>query len=103
MPGLLLILTDLAGARFRAGLEVAATAAAMGRPVRVLVKAPAIKQLAQNPSVLTLLQELGAELIVCQTDLSSAGLEAASLPPVVEPAGLLHAMRETDGWQLLLV
>lgn len=101
-PGLLLILTEAPGERFRAAAELAATVAALGRPVRVLVKGGALRALALDASGFALLFELGAEIIACQTDLAEAALEATALPPAVEAAGMLHALRGTEGWQLLL-
>lgn len=103
MPGLLLIATRAEGARFRAAAELAAAVAATGRPVRVLAKGAALPALAEGGEAFALLFELGAEVIACQTDLAAAGISAAALPAGVEAAGMLHALRGTSDWQLLLV
>ena len=102
MPGLLLILTEGQGARFRAACELAASVAAMGRPVRVLAKGEAAGLLARDGAALSLLSELGAELLVCQTDLAEARLSAEAMPAGVAAAGMVHALRGTEDWQLLL-
>jgi len=102
VSGLLLILCEGEGGRVRAGLELAATVAAMGRPVRVLLKGAALRSAPRLHEQFAVLHELGAEILACQTDMADGGVAAADLPPGVEAAGMLHAMRGTDGWQLLL-
>ncbi len=98
-PGLLLVLTERGSARARAALETAAAAAALGRPVAVLLKGP---DLADCPALATL-RELGAELGACQAAMADAGVTVADLPPGVQPTGLVAFLAGRETWQLLLV
>jgi intracellular sulfur oxidation DsrE/DsrF family protein len=99
MPGLLLILTDTRGERFEAALELAATAAALGRPVAVLLRGAAV----QAADACAVLLELGATVSVCQTAMAAQGLEAAALPANVEPGGMVGFLAGRADWQLAVV
>lgn len=96
--GLLLILTERGTPRAAAALELAAAAAALGRPVALLMKGP---DFADCPALATL-RELGASLFACQTAMAAAGVVADALPPGVSPSGLVALLAERAGWQLLL-
>lgn len=100
MPGLLLIVTQTADARFAAAAELAASMAALGRPVAVLVRDAAVLDLAR-PAFATLL-ELGGCIGACQTAMAAHGLAAADLPAGVEPLGMLAFLEGRAGWQLLM-
>ena len=102
MPGLLLILTEARGERFEAALELAATAAALGRPVAVLLRGAALPAPGVAGAYGVLL-ELGATVAVCQTAMAAQGLSAAALPPGVEPAGMVGFLAERADWQLAVV
>lgn len=91
--GLLVILTE--GARARVALELAATAAAMGRPVAVLLKCWPVPDLA-------LLDGLGVEVVMCQTALAEAGGDARRLPAGVTTGGMVGVLRGRESWQLAL-
>lgn len=96
--GLLLILTERGTVRAAAALELAAAAAALGRPVAVLLKGP---DLGDCPA-LAMLRDLGASLHACQTAMAAAGVAADALPPGVSPSGLVALLAGREGWQLLL-
>ena len=105
MPGLLLILAEVRGERFAAAAELAATAAALDRPVALLLRAPALQALGQPPvqQALAMLLELGAGICACQTAMAGLGLSAADLPPGVEPLGMVAFLAGREDWQLAIV
>lgn len=96
MTGLLLILVSREGTQAETVIEVAATAAALGRPVSVLVKCWPL------PDGLQTLADLGTEISVCQTAMAEGGGSAAELPDGVVATGLVSAMAGKEDWQLLL-
>ena len=104
MPGLLLILTEVEGERFRAGVELAATAAALGRPVALLLRGAAAAGLRDGRlgPPLSLLAELGVEAGICQTAMAEHGLVAADVPVGVTPTGMVAFLRGRADWQLVL-
>jgi intracellular sulfur oxidation DsrE/DsrF family protein len=97
MPGLLLVLTRADGDRFSAAVEVAAAAAALGRPVAVLLKGPALA------AELDLLRAMDVELFACQTAMAAAGIPATALASGIEPTGLVALLAARADWHLLLV
>lgn len=96
MTGLLLVLTAAGGERFEAAVELAATAAALGRPVAVLLKGEALT------ADLGLLLDLGAELVACQTSMASHGVAAGALAEGVVAGGMVSVLAGREAWQLLL-
>ncbi|MFA7441527.1 MAG: hypothetical protein WCZ66_11255 [Sphingomonadaceae bacterium] len=97
--GLLLVLTEVEGERYDAAIETAATAAALGRPVALLLRGPAVLQ----PDKLSMLKELGANISACQTALSRYNLDAGQhLPRDIPASGLMQFMAGRERWQLLL-
>lgn len=105
MSGLLLIITECHPLRLDAGVELAATLAAMDRPVAVLLRGTALAACKQAPlaDALMMLRDLGAELLACQTAMNDAGLHAADLPPSVRASGMVAALKGRADWQLLLI
>lgn len=104
MTGLLLVMTEAAGERFAAAIELAATVAALDRPVAVLLRGPAVAALgsAEVAGAFDLLFELGANVAICQTAMAALGLQVAELPPGVEALGMVAFLAEREQWQLLL-
>jgi peroxiredoxin family protein len=98
MPGLLLVLTERGTARAAAALETAAAAAALGRPVAVLLKG---SDFADCPALQTL-RALGGQLGACQAAMAEAGVTAADLPPGTVPQGLVTFLADRADWQLVL-
>lgn len=104
MPGLLLIVTQMADERHAAAVELAACAAALGRPVAVLVKAEATKELARpvlRPDYQTLV-DLGASIAACQTAMAAHDLAADDLAPGVEALGILAFLEGRADWQVVI-
>lgn len=104
MPGLLLILTEAEGERFSAAMELAATTAALGRPVAALLRGPAVAALGrpQFGKAFDLLFELGVSISVCQTAMAAHALTASDLPPGVEALGMVAFLQGREDWQLLM-
>jgi len=91
--------------RLRAGLEVAASAAALGRPVRMFLQGPAVR-LFDEPGLAALLEEaraLGLAITACQTALAAAELRADELPAGVETSGLIALLAGAEDDQLLMI
>jgi|GEM_PF-3141358 intracellular sulfur oxidation DsrE/DsrF family protein len=105
MPGLLLIVTQAKGERFEAALELAAAAAALGRPVAVLLRGPAVLAVRRAGRVraFDLLFELGARVSLCQTAMAAHGVTAADLPTGVAATGLVALLAGRADWQLAIV
>lgn len=103
MSGLLVILTESGGERFAAATDTAAAAAALGRPVCMLLRGRAALLGHPLPASLAMLAELGVEIFYCQTALAAHALDAAShLPPGAQAAGLVQFLSDRADWQLLL-
>ena len=105
MPGLLLIVTEAGTERFAAAAELAATTAALGRPVALLLRGPALKALGEPRMLqsLAMLFELGATVSACQTAMAAHALTAADLPPGVEPLGMVAFLAGREDWQVAVV
>jgi len=79
MTGLGIIVAGVDPVRFRTALTLAAAQAALGGRVRVLLDSGAVA-LAQGPdALLESCFELGAEVMLCQTGLAEARLDASAL------------------------
>jgi len=105
MSGLLVIVSEVEGARFAAVIELAAATAALDRPVAMLLRGPAVQALghAHVAGALDLLIELGTEIGICQTAMATYGLTAADLPPGVEAHGMVSFLSGRATWQLAIV
>jgi len=105
VSGLLVVVSEASSERFAATVELAAAAAALDRPVAVLLRGPAARALGQ-PEVaraFDLLFELGVEVGLCQTAMAAYGMVAADLPPGVEAHGLIAFLAGRADWQLVVV
>ncbi len=105
MTGLLVVVSEAGGERFAATLEIAAAAAALDRPVAMLLRGPAVQALGepQIARAFDLLFELGVEIGLCQTAMAAHGMVAADLPPGVEAHGLVGFLSGRASWQLVVV
>jgi predicted peroxiredoxin len=104
MTGLLVILSETGGERFSAALELAAATAALGRPVTLFLRGPAVTRL-HEPYVteaLTLLTDLGATLTACQTALATHNIPATTLPAGIEATGLISLLASCPDCQVSL-
>ncbi|MFN7176448.1 MAG: DsrE family protein [Thermaurantiacus sp.] len=102
MTGLALVLAEADGPRVEAALELAAAAAALGDPVGLFLSRDALRLLGGGAAPLTILLELGADVGVCQTSMAARGIDAAGLPPGIEPLGLVGFLSERRGWRILM-
>lgn len=105
MTGLLVVVSEASGERFAATVELAAAAAALDRPVAMLLRGPAVRALGQ-PAVaraFDMLFELGVEVGLCQTAMAAHAMVAADLPPGVEAHGLIAFLAGRAEWQLVMV
>lgn len=100
MTGLALVLTGEEGSRLDAAVDIAATLAAMGQPVSVLLKADAVTR--PPLSALATLTALGASISACPTALADRDQPLHSLPDGVQSEGLVSFLSRCHGWQLLL-
>jgi predicted peroxiredoxin len=102
--GLLMIVTEAEGERFAAAMELAATAAALDRPVALLLRGPAVRALGRKPvaQAFDMLFELGANISICQTAMAAHAMTAAGLPPGIEALGMVAFLQGREDWQLLL-
>lgn len=106
--------------RFRAGLEVAAAAAAVGRPVRMFLQGGAVRLLARpmassgdagqrlvgQPRLAELFDEaraIGVALIACQSGLALCSLGADALGEGVAIGGLVSLLADGADDQLLMI
>lgn len=105
MTGLLMIVSDVEGERFAAAMEVAAAAAALGRPVAILLRGPAVRALGQShvAAAFDLLFELGADIGICQTAMATHGMTAQDVPAGIEAHGMVHFLSGRPDWQIVLV
>ncbi|MCJ8157441.1 DsrE family protein [Sphingomonas sp. LaA6.9] len=109
MPGLTIIVTSADPTRFHAALSIAAASAATSAPTRVYLHADAVALAAPPhdcpddaryaagglPTLAQLIEEvraLSVRLIVCQTGLALASLDAGALGPNIEAGGLVSLL-----------
>ena len=105
MQGLTILIPVADRARFRAALSLACAQAALGGRVRVFCQEDAATLLVDSPDVdeaslsarglptiptlISAAQEIGVELLVCQTGLAAASLTIDGLFASVEAGGLV--------------
>ena len=99
MSGLRLVLTAAGGAPVEAAIEMAATWAALGRPVAVLLRGAALELPAPTVAMLV---ELGVTITACQTAMATAGIDAARLPAGVCAGGMVGFLADAGDMALLL-
>lgn len=120
MPGLSIIVASADGRRFYAALEVAAAAAALGRPARIflqgeaaaLLRAPVAcagdtdRRAAGQPDLVSLIAEamaMDVRLIVCQSGMALVRMTASELVPQVRTGGLVSFLSEAGPADQLIV
>ena len=111
MPGLSIIVASADGQRFYAALELAAAAAALGRPARIFLQGEAAallrtpvafdgdpaRRAAGQPDLVSLIAEamaMDVRLIVCQSGMALAGMAASELVPQVRAGGLVSFLAD---------
>jgi len=79
MIGLGIFVADADPVRLRTALTLGAAQAALGGRVRILLDAGAVTLARAPDALLESCFELGAEVMLCQTGLAEAGLDASAL------------------------
>jgi predicted peroxiredoxin len=119
MRGLTVILAEPAPARLRGALSVACAVAALGARARLFLQEEAVSLLggplnspgdgrraaAGLPTLAQLFEEaltMPVEVIVCQSGLTLAGIEADRLDPRVATGGLVSVMATAGDDRILL-
>lgn len=97
---LAIVVAEGSGLRFITAMDVAAAAAALGRPVALFLAGPAVA--AVHDPIVARAAELGATVTACQTGMADTGVEASSLPGFAEAGGLVGFLAAHDGAELLL-
>jgi predicted peroxiredoxin len=118
MPGLIIVVAGRDPERFHAALSLAAANAALGQRSRIFLQGDAAALLGDTgsetddhyvrhgvPTLRQLFEEaqaLGVEIIVCQSGLALAGLQADQLPNGVSTGGLVELLATGGQDQLLM-
>jgi hypothetical protein len=89
MTGLGIIVADRDEVRFRTALTLAAAQAALGGRMRILLDSGAVLLAARRNDLLESCFELGAEVMLCQSGLAEAGLDASALDPRFSYGGMV--------------
>lgn len=79
MTGLGIVVAGMDAIRFRTALTLAAAQAALGGRVRILLDSGAVPLAAAPDALLESCFELGVEVMLCQTGLAEAGMDATTL------------------------
>ena len=102
MTALAVIVAGPDPARGLTALNLAAAAAALGRPVAMLFDAPGVVLLSepQLTEALATARELGVEVTACTTGVSAT---ATPLPDGIEPGGMLSFLQAAGSAQLVVI
>jgi hypothetical protein len=102
VTGLGIIVADADEVRFRTALTLAAAQAALGGRARILLDSGAVP-LASTPNpLLESCFELGAEIMLCQSGLAEAGLDASALDPRFSYGGMLGWLADLGADRLVI-
>ena len=102
MTGLGIIVAGIDATRFRTALTLAAAQAALGGRARILLDSGAVTLAAMPHDLLDSCFELGAEVMLCQSGLAEAGLDAAALDPRFSYGGMVGWLADLGAERLLL-
>jgi hypothetical protein len=89
MTGLGIVVAGVDAIRFRTALTLAAAQAALGGRARILLDSGAVPLAAAPDALLESCFELGVEVMLCQSGLAEAGMEAAALDPRFSYGGMV--------------
>ena len=120
MPGLSIIVASADGQRFYAALEIAAAAAALGRPARIFLQGEAAallrtpvafdgdtaRRAAGQPDLVSLIAEamaMDVRLIVCQSGMALVRMTASELVPQLRAGGLVSFLAEVGPEDQLII
>jgi hypothetical protein len=102
MSGLGIIVADVDPVRFRTALTLAAAQAALGGRVRILLDSGAVALATAPNPLLESCFDLGAEVMLCQTGLAEAGLEASALDPRFFYGGMVGWLADLGADRLVI-
>jgi len=102
MRGLGIVIGGTDAARARTALTLAASQAALGARVRILLESDAVRLAMSPDELLESCLELGVAVMLCQSGLAAAGLEAAALDPRFEYGGMVGWLAELEEDRLIL-
>jgi len=102
MTGLGIIVADTDQTRFRTALTLAAAQAALGGRARILLDSGAVPLASSPNDLLESCFELGAEVMLCQSGLAQAGLNASALDPRFSYGGMLGWLADLGSDRLVI-
>jgi len=102
MTGLGIIVADTDQVRFRTALTLAAAQAALGGRTRLLLDSGAVPLAATPNDLLESCFELGAEVMLCQSGLGEAGLDASALDPRFSYGGMVGWLADLGADRLVI-
>lgn len=100
MTALAIVVAGPDPARARTALDLAAAAAALGRPVAILFDGPSVELLPALAEALATALDLGVEVTACTTGLA---LSETLLPQGVTPGGMVSFLQANPGANLTVV
>ena len=104
VTGLAIIVATGDPERLQTALTLAASHAALGGRTRLLFDSAAVGLAAEaSGSLWESCLELGADVILCQTGLAAAGLDAASLDPRFSFGGMIGLLADLGKDRLVVV
>lgn len=102
VTGLGIIVADADEVRFRTALTLAAAQAALGGRARILLDSGAVPLASTRNPLLESCFELGAEIMLCQSGLAEAGLDASALDPRFSYGGMLGWLADLGADRLVI-
>jgi len=102
MTGLGIIVADTDQTRFRTALTLGAAQAALGGRTRILLDSGAVPLASSPNDLLESCFELGAEVMLCQSGLAQAGLNASALDPRFSYGGMLGWLADLGSDRLVI-
>jgi len=102
MTGLGIIVADADPVRFRTALTLASAQAALGGRVRILLDSGAVALALASDPLLESCFDFGVEVMLCQTGLAEAGLEASTLDPRFSYGGMVSWLADLGADRLVI-
>jgi hypothetical protein len=102
MTGLGIIVADTDPVRFRTALTLAAAQAALGGRARLLLDSAAVALAATPHDLLESGFELGVEVMLCQSGLAEAGLDASALDSRFSYGGMVGWLADLGADRLVI-
>jgi len=103
MTGLGIVVAGIDPVRFRTALTLAAAQAALGGRARILLDSGAVPLAGTVDDLIESCFELGVEMMLCQTGLAEAGMEAASLDQRFSYGGMVGWLADLGMDRLVIV